>query len=771
MNIIEPFVLKHDVLLIPCAELNEDMRGRISFDDGDFTLSRRHGRSLSQVIDGETAALLTLFRTPRTIVDAVLENSRSAGKDPAAWLDELLPHLGTFLNNQILVPAGSEEEKEIRPQYESGTRFGRWEIVRCASLIEDSEVYQLRDGSELAALKIGRITEHRLQAMFDNEAEALRRLDGSGIAPRLLESGVDGERPYLILDWIAGVDAGVAAAERRHDRASLIDLCAGIAAAYAALHARGVLHADVHPRNVFAGDEVMLLDFGYSHIAGQPPRVARGGMYFFFEPEYVTAQRQGIMLRPSEAGEQYSVAALLYLLLSGSHYLDFRFDREEMMRQVSEDPPLPFAKRGLPPWPDVEQILVRALQKDPVQRHASMADMAALLAAARDAARQESLATPVSPEANALLEATLQSFARGGAMFATRYRTAPTASINYGCAGAAVALLRIAETKSDPALLALANVWRSRAVALIGADDAYYNAAGELPRDVLGDVTPYHTESGIHAAAAMVAAATGDTLTLRRALGPFVVASNRPCAGIDLTTGHSGSLLAAAMLLPIANDHPEAAMLRAFGADTMRAIWNELDARPPIAATPDDFLGMAHGWTGYLYAALRWCAASGDALPPRLIDRLREFADLKTLRGRGACWPRTAGASPSATVPGWCNGSAGQLFLFTLAHTVLGDPEWLLLAERCAWNTWDEPRHNSDLCCGTAGRAYALLNLYKHTGATDWLSRARQLANHAATTATTTSFRTNALWKGELGVAVLIADLASPENARMPFFE
>jgi predicted Ser/Thr protein kinase len=771
MNITEPFVLKDDVLLIPCVELTQDMRERIAFDEGDFTLSRRHGRALSQVIDGETAALLTLFREPRTIVDAVLENSRAAGKDPAAWLDELLPHFGTFLHNHILVPAGSEEEKEIRPQYDSGAKFGRWEIVRCASLIEDSEVYQLCDGSELAALKIARVTEPRLQAMFENEAAVLRQLGGSGIAPRLLEAGVDGERPYLILDWIDGVDAGVAAAERRHDRASLIDLCASVAAAYAALHAHGVLHADVHPRNVFAGERVMLLDFGYSRLAVQEPRVGRGGMYFFFEPEYVAAERQGRMLPPSAAGEQYSVAALLYLLLAGSHYLDFRFDREEMTAQVQNEPPLPFAKRGLPPWPDVEQILFRALQKDPAQRHASMAEMAALLAAARDAARQESLATPLSPEANALVETTLQSFARGGAMFATRYPIAPTASINYGCAGAAVGLLRIAETKSDPSLLALANVWRSRAVTLIGNEDAYYNAAGELPRDILGDVTPYHTESGIHAAAAMVAAATGDTLALRRALGAFVFASNRPSAAIDLTTGRSGSLLAAAMLLPIADDHPEAAMLRAFGADTMRAIWNELDARPPIAATPDDFLGMAHGWTGYLYAALRWFAASGDALPPRLIDRLRELAELKTLRGRGACWPRTAGAPSSATVPGWCNGSAGQLFLFTLAHTLLGDPEWLHLAERCAWHTWDEPRHNSDLCCGTAGRAYALLNLYKHTGATEWLSRARQLANHAAATATTTSFRTNALWKGELGVAVLIADLASPENARMPFFE
>ena len=78
--------------------------------------------------------------------------------------------------------------------------------------------------------------------------------------------------------------------------------------------------------------------------------------------------------------------------------------------------------------------------------------------------------------------------------------------------------------------------------------------------------------------------------------------------------------------------------------------------------------------------------------------------------------------------------------------------------------------NESDLCCGSAGRAYALLNLYKHTGLTEWLSHARRLANHAASVREEAQ-RPNSLWKGELGVAVLIADLESPENAQMPFFE
>jgi len=776
MNITEPFVLKSDVLLIPCAELTPDVRSRISFDDGDFTLSRRHGRAPSQVIDGETAGLLSLFRQPRTIVEAVVENSRAVGKDAEALLDELLPHLGLFLQNRVLVPAGAEEEQEIRPRFETGARVEGWEIVRCVSLVEDSEVYAVRDplvhdgAPRNAALKIAREAQPFEESLFGNEAAILRHLDVQATAPRLLASGsVDG-RPYLVIDWLEGVESTVAAAQRRHDRPALLELCASIAAAYAALHARGVVHSDVHPRNILAGErgEVRLLDFGYSRRTGEPSRVGRGGMYYFFEPELLAANRQHQSLASSEAGEQYALAALLYLLIAGQHYLDFRYDREEMARQAESDPPLPFAQRGIPPWPEVERILFRALEKDPKRRYASVAELAERLADARDAAARDALATPVSEQAEAFLAATLRSFARGGDVFASRYPVAPAASVNHGAAGAAVGLLRIAAARSDAKLLALADVWRSRAAALHGSDGAYYNPELELSREILGDVSPYHTESGLHATTSMIAAAMGDVQSEHRAVAAFLSASRRPCAQLDVTLGRSGSLLAAAMLLGSLDDPS----LRAFGSETLASIWSELDARPALRdGTPDTYLGIAHGWAGYLYAATRWCAASGDTLPARLVERLHEYAAMQTPRGRGTHWRRMADSPPFDVMPGWCNGSAGAVFLWTLAHRLLGDGEWLALAELAAWHAWDEPRATGDLCCGSAGRAYAMLNLYRHTGSTEWLSRARQLANHAAGAIAATALRPNSLWKGELGVAVLIADLEAPESARMPFFE
>ena len=765
MNITDPFVLRSDVVLVPVTALAPEVRSKFEFDEGDYTVSRRHGRMPSQVIDGETAALLELFRQPRTIVDAVIENSRALSKDPHAWLEELLPHLGRFVLNGILVGANEPEVDALQQRIAAGARVGAWDVQRCVSLIDDTEIYCVSDGGRDAALKIARTpTSFHWIA---NEIEILKQIDG-GPAPRLIESGAHDGRPYLVMEWVDGVEAAVAAARHRHDRLSLLELAVGIVRAYAELHARGVIHSDVHPRNVIAdgASGLRLIDFGLSRNAGAPIQGSgRGGMYYFFEPEFLAVQRQGGSLPSSFLGEQYAVGALLYFLLAGVHYLDFRYDRDEMARQGEEDPPLPFAARGLAPWPDVERILFRALEKDPAKRFASMRELADALGDVHDRERAAALATPLSAEAIALVDEEIAGLSRGGALFEGGYPKAPKASINFGAAGAAVGLLRIAQTRRDPKLLALAEAWRTRATPFIGSDEGWYNPGTELTPDMLGRITPYHTAAGVHAAEALIAAARGDAYAQGRAIEAFLAASSEPCDELDLTLGRSGTLLACALIQESGGD------VSAFGNRVLQEIWSLLDERPPIAAsTPQTYLGMAHGWSGYLYAALRWSLASGAPLPSRLPDRLDELAALRTPKGRGAYWRRQAGGPNSDFIPGWCNGAAGQLFVWTAAHDTLGG-RWLELAELAAWMTWEEPQYTADLCCGSAGRAYALLNFYRHTGDREWLSRSIRLANHAASQAHVEPFGPHALWKGELGVAVLIADLASPEEARMPFFE
>lgn len=737
MNIAESFVLRRDVVLVPVTELSAEVRAKIEFDDGDYALSRLHGRMTSQIIDGETASLLELFRQPTTIANAVIRNGLALAKDPRHWLEELLPHLGMFIQNKVLVPADEKDDADAKQLVAAGARVGDWDVLHTVNVMEDSEIHRVQRDGVFGALKISR---GGADVLIANEAEVLRHLDGV-IAPRLLDSGEHDGRPWLVIEWCDGAEAGTAAKYGAHDRGAVLALCAAIANAYAELHERKVIHGDVHPRNliVAADRSVRVIDFGLSRVDGVSQRfMPRGGMYYFFEPEYLAEGQRGHERPASYAGEQYAVAALLYALIAGQHYIDFRYEREEMIRQTIHEPPLPFTARGIPPWPEVEAILVRALAKDPAQRFPSMRDFADALSAVR--VEDE---TQLSDAARAFVDRELASL---------DYPLAPRASINYGAAGAALGLLRIACVRSDPRLLAKAEVWRSRAARFVGVEEGWYEDE-EAPRSLIGSISPFHTRAGLHAAAAMIAYARADGSALRMETQAFLDASSAPCDSTDLTLGRAGTLLACAQLLSLGCD------VTNVGHAALSAVQS---------ANPTNYLGVAHGRSGELYAILRWCLASGDAPPSDLRARLDELASFRVRRGRGAWWPRLVDSGARDMMPGWCNGAAGHVFTFTAAYDLFRDDAFLRIAEEAAWNAWEEPLVHADLCCGSAGRAYALLNLYKHTGDRAWVSRARHLANHAVTAP---AARAHALWKGTLGVAVLICDLESPETAQMPMFE
>jgi serine/threonine-protein kinase len=112
------------------------------------------------------------------------------------------------------------------------------------------------------------------------------------------------------------------------------------------------------------------------------------------------------------------------------------------------------------------------------------------------------------------------------------------------------------------------------------------------------------------------------------------------------------------------------------------------------------------------------------------------------------------------------------VYLWTLAHGRLGDETYARLAQKAAWTAYEgQPSAPGDLCCGLAGRAYALLCLYKHSGEREWLARAHRLFAHAEKSVRLESLRRDSLYKGEVGVALLAADLDAPEHACMPLFE
>jgi eukaryotic-like serine/threonine-protein kinase len=130
-----------------------------------------------------------------------------------------------------------------------------------------------------------------------------------------------------------------------------------------------------------------------------------------------------------------------------------------------------------------------------------------------------------------------------------------------------------------------------------------------------------------------------------------------------------------------------------------------------------------------------------------------------------------------ASMPVWCNGSAGQVYLWLAAHSALHDDRHLALAEKAAWHAAGTDSQIGSLCRGFAD---AQLAIYRHSGESGWLDRAQAIAEKEAVAcreiptgrdADALAFRPDSLYKGELGVAVLAADLEAPDSAALPAFE
>ena len=780
----EPLVLPEDLLVIPVSELSEDIRRKLGDGGEEFALTRPSARQPSKLIDASAAGLIERFRKPITIVQAVISYSREHNADPERILEESLPLLRQMIGAEMLVPAETEGAHAIVVSLTPGDLVGGYRILRSIQVFEDSELYQARAGDgSYVALKIARPKRAaQMRHFLAREEAALHRLAGRA-SPRLIESGSFDDRPFLATSWISGIDATTEASRLRGEgsRSELLPLLVEIARAYAGLHEAGILHGDIHPGNLLVGrqGEVTLIDFGLSQTSGiSQARTPRGGVGFFLEPEYARAALEKRPPPPAtERSEQFAVAALIYLLAAGDYYMDFTLEEEGLLRQIAAAAPLPFGERGLDPWPKLEAALARALARDPDARFPNMSAFAGALAEAAIEAPAPAPGSGVPAET--FQREVLDRLGLDGPLFRSGLPQAPQCSVNFGAAGIAYALYRMACRRDDPRLLSLAEAWIDKAQRESDREDAFTNREMDLTEATVGRISPYHARPGVHLVRALIAEAGGDRAARDAAVSDSLLSIEaEPCGERDLTLGRSGAVLACATLLELLpeTESPLRQRARGIGERLLCELWTEVatfDALAQGGQWPN--LGIAHGWGGLMYATLRWHAIAGTALPPGFRDRLAQLMECARPVGRGIEWPwrDSAHQGREASMPGWCNGSAGMVHLACLARAVLGEASLLAVAEAAAWHAWDQGDGPVDLCCGLAGRAYALLELFRATHEPILRQRANSLIARAVRLAPqlrTAEHPPHSLYKGELGLAVLIADVEDPSEAAMPLF-
>ena len=157
----------------------------------------------------------------------------------------------------------------MRPGDIVGDRF---ELELSAGSGGMGEVFRARDRTTDATVAVKFLLDEsaREVARFAREAQVLAELHHPRIVQYVAHDVTPTGEPYLVMEWLEGEHLLSRLLRGRLTVAESVALVTHVADALAAAHARGVVHRDLKPTNLFLEghkiDRVKLLDFGIAHL-------------------------------------------------------------------------------------------------------------------------------------------------------------------------------------------------------------------------------------------------------------------------------------------------------------------------------------------------------------------------------------------------------------------------------------------------------------------------------------------------------------------------
>jgi|HubBroStandDraft_4_1064222.scaffolds.fasta_scaffold01441_8 serine/threonine protein kinase len=226
---------------------------------------------------------------------------------------------------------------------------------------------------------------HASEGRFRSEGRLLARLDHPNIA-RLIDAGVFEEtQPYLVLEYVEGEPIDEYCQRQQFGAAARVALFQGALAAVGHAHSQLIVHRDLKPSNILVTRDgtVKLLDFGVAKLLIEESGIAVTKTSAALTPQYAAPEQ--LLGQPvTTATDVYALGLVLFLLLTGEHPFPAaaRSSAELVHAIVTQEPArasslahltLP-ARRALEG--DLDNILSKALRKDPTERYASVGALA-----------------------------------------------------------------------------------------------------------------------------------------------------------------------------------------------------------------------------------------------------------------------------------------------------------------------------------------------------------------------------------------------------------
>jgi serine/threonine protein kinase len=354
---------------------------------------------------------MSAFDTDRTDMNAVVALSSGQTPEQEATLcdrsGECAPTSdghGDSTIRTVVEPGNAARVKSVPPaeQLQSWLSFLEPRF-KCESQHSSTHASWVFRGTDLesgiaVAVKLLKDSRPESRNAFIAEALLLSELEHPGIVRYMAHGELAEGGAYIVTEWLEGEELGARLGRGRLSGAEGITLITRAANVLAATHARGVVHLDLKPSNLFlaGGDlsNIRLLDFGIAHLTrsviSDPEDDLVAGTPGYMAPEQVLGEEL------SPATDVFALGCVLYRCLVGRRIFEGN-PMDVMARTVEETVPLPSSiVSGI--HPALDQLVGALLSPNPAQRPA---DAAGVLTAI--AALPSELLDSIAPSARVLL--------------------------------------------------------------------------------------------------------------------------------------------------------------------------------------------------------------------------------------------------------------------------------------------------------------------------------------------------------------------------------
>jgi serine/threonine protein kinase len=238
---------------------------------------------------------------------------------------------------------------------------GKYEILSKLGHGGTGVVYKARAlnlNREVAIKMLVRLDDETLKS-FSLEAENLAKLDHPAVARVDYFGSSDKWGPYLVLAYVEGCDLGDVVKSQLSIQEA-VDLTLAISSGVAACHTRSIIHGNLKPSNIRVTTSTDWQERAKIVGFGRAP-----GVHGYIAPEFLRREK------PTEQCDQYAIACLLYLLLTG-HAPFHDLEGDDLVRAIVNGNYIDLAliRPDIPV--DLRVAVARGLHPDPTQRFPSI---------------------------------------------------------------------------------------------------------------------------------------------------------------------------------------------------------------------------------------------------------------------------------------------------------------------------------------------------------------------------------------------------------------